>query len=82
MTFVIGVNVSPYRLIQQIGQGGMATVYKAYHPVFTTDQNFITRFQREVKLVDLLEYPNIVPIYNLTEHEGREALSGNEISRG
>lgn len=87
MSFSIGEMVGPYRILQQLGQGGMATVYKAYHaaldryvaikvlhPAFTEDPNFQARFQREARLVAKLEHPNIVPIYDFAEHEGRPYL--------
>ncbi|MGA9398268.1 MAG: serine/threonine-protein kinase [Anaerolineaceae bacterium] len=87
MTFSIGENIGPYRILEQLGQGGMATVYKAYHPAldryvalkvlhpaFKEDANFLGRFQREAKLVAKLEHPNIVPIYDFAEHEGHPYL--------
>ncbi len=87
MTFTIGENVGPYRIIGQLGQGGMATVYKAYHasldryvalkvlhPAFKEDPNFLGRFQREAKMVARLEHPNIVPVYAFEEHEGHPFL--------
>jgi len=87
MSFTVGEMVGPYRILQQLGQGGMATVYKAYHaaldryvaikvlhPAFTEDPNFQARFQREARLVARLEHPNIVPIYDFAEHEGRPYL--------
>ncbi|HEY9151839.1 MAG TPA: serine/threonine-protein kinase [Anaerolineales bacterium] len=87
MSFNVGENVGPYRIIEQLGQGGMATVYKAYHaaldryvaikalhPAFGEDQSFLARFQREARLVAKLEHPNIVPVYDYSEHEGRPYL--------
>jgi len=87
MPFVVGENVGPYRIIAQLGRGGMATVFKAYHPsldryvalkalhpAFMEDPNFLARFQREARVVAKLEHPNIVPIYDFAEHEGRPYL--------
>jgi serine/threonine protein kinase len=87
MSFKIGENIGPYRIIEQLGQGGMATVYKAYHasldryvalkvlhPAFHQDQTFTARFQREARVVARLEHPNIVPIYDYSEHENRPYL--------
>ncbi|MFQ6015527.1 MAG: protein kinase [Anaerolineae bacterium] len=87
MTFVPGENVGPYRIIEQLGQGGMATVYKAYHaaldrhvaikalhPAFKGDPNFMARFNREAKIVAKLNHPHIVPVYDFSEHEGTPYL--------
>ncbi len=87
MPFVIGESIGQYRLVEQLGQGGMATVFKGYHarleryvaikalhPAFTEDQNFLARFNREAKVVANLDHPNIVPIYDFSEHEGRPYL--------
>jgi len=87
MSFNVGENVGPYRIVEQLGQGGMATVFKAYHasldryiaikalhPAFNQDVNFESRFQREARVVAKLEHPNIVPVYDYAEHEGRPYL--------
>jgi serine/threonine protein kinase/tetratricopeptide (TPR) repeat protein len=87
MPFAVGENVGPYRIIDQLGQGGMATVYKAYHPAldrfvaikamhlaFMEDTSFLARFQREAQVVARLDHPNIVPVYDFSEHQGRPYL--------
>lgn len=88
MPFTPGAQVGPYRIIEQLGQGGMAIVYKAYHAsldryiaikvlhrAFLEDSSFQTRFQREARVVARLEHPNIVPIYDYAEHEGQPYLA-------
>jgi len=85
--FSEGETVGPYQILAQLGQGGMATVYKAYHaaldryvalkvlhPAFTDDATFMSRFQREARVVARLDHPNIVPIYDFAEYEGRPYL--------
>jgi len=87
MPFAIGENVGPYRIVEQLGRGGMATVFKAYHaaldryvaikvlhPAFQEDPNFLARFQREARIVAKLDHPNIVPIYDFSEHRGHPYL--------
>ncbi|MBN2086236.1 MAG: serine/threonine protein kinase [Anaerolineales bacterium] len=87
MAFTNGQNVGPYRILEQLGQGGMATVYKAYHAgldryvaikvlhaAFREDPSFTARFTREARVVAKLEHPNIVPIYDYSEYEGQPYL--------
>lgn len=87
MSFAPGENVGPYRIIEQLGQGGMASVFKAYHPAldrfvaikvlhpaFKEEPNFLSRFQREARVVAKLEHPNIVPVYDFSEHSGQPYL--------
>lgn len=83
MSFAIGSTVGSYKIEEKLGQGGMATVYKAYHErldrrvaikvlhaVFKDDDSFLRRFTREAQVVARLEHPNIVPVYDFAEHEG------------
>ncbi|NIM94368.1 MAG: protein kinase [Anaerolineales bacterium] len=87
MAFVPGGFVGPYQILEKLGQGGMATVFKAYHPAldrhvaikvlhpaFKEDPHFLERFQREARVVAKFEHPNIVPIYDFAEHKGQPYL--------
>lgn len=77
MVDLVGQTLGQYRIIEQIGQGGMATVYKAYQPsldryvavkvlppYFAHEPGFAMRFTREAKAVAKLNHPNILPIYD------------------
>jgi serine/threonine protein kinase len=87
MPFKEGEQVGSYRIIERLGRGGMATVFKAYHanldrfvaikvlhPAFMEDETFLARFEREAKVVAKLEHPNIIPIYDYSEHNGHPYL--------
>jgi serine/threonine protein kinase len=82
-----GQQIGPYKIVAQLGQGGMASVYKAYHAkldryvaikvmhqAFLEDPNFHARFEREAQIVAKLEHANIIPVYDYSEFEGQPYL--------
>jgi len=77
MADMTGKMLGKYRLIERLGRGGMAEVYRAYQPrlerdvavkvmlgYLAEDDKFVGRFKREAKAVAALHYPNIVQIYD------------------
>nr|NIP22610.1 serine/threonine protein kinase [Phycisphaerae bacterium]NIX26425.1 protein kinase [Phycisphaerae bacterium] len=77
MSNLSGRNLGPYRIMEQIGKGGMATVYKSYQPSvdryvaikvlpahFAQDPAFVERFEREARTIARLEHPHILPVYD------------------
>ncbi len=80
---LMGQTLGAYRLVERLGQGGMATVYKGYEAAldryvavkvlpqfFASDPSFAQRFRREAKAVAQLNHPNIIPIYSYGEESG------------
>jgi len=80
----LGKVIDNYRIIENLGVGGMGVVYKAIHikldklfalkmiaPGLIMDENFVKRFQTEAKALAKFEDPNIVRIYDLRSHEGQ-----------
>ncbi len=76
-----------YRLIQQIGSGGMAVIYKAQdlslgrtvaikilRPSLTSDASFAARFKNEARSVANLSHPNIVTVYDFGTSENTQFL--------
>ena len=72
-----------YEMIEKVGNGGMATVYKAKDKVlnrfvavkvlkeeFTTDEEFIRRFNIEAQSAAGLTHPNIVSVYDVGQENG------------
>jgi serine/threonine protein kinase len=73
-----------YELLEEIGRGGFAVVYKArdteldrivalkvLKPYWTDEPGFVTRFRREARAVARLRHPNIVTVYETGEGEGQ-----------
>ncbi len=72
-----GKMLGQYQVLEAIGRGGMAVVYRGYHslidryvaiklvrPHFAADQEFMVRFQREATAIAKLRHPNIVQVYD------------------
>jgi serine/threonine protein kinase len=86
MSNLIGQSIGRYHILEQLGEGGMATVYKAFDTrlerdvavkVIRVDQfapavleRILKRFEREAKVLARLTHPNIVHINDFGEHDG------------
>ena len=84
----LGSDFLGYRIEELIGRGGMGVVYRAYDlrlkrpvalklvaPSLARDDRFRERFVRESELVMSLEHPNVVPIYDAGDVDGRVYLA-------
>jgi serine/threonine protein kinase len=83
---MIGRVLGSYRIVEQIGMGGMATVFKAYDANtdryvalkllperLSANPDFRTRFHREAKAIARLEHIHILPVFAYGE-EGQNAF--------
>ncbi len=77
--------ISRYKIREELGRGGMATVYRAWDPDFEREvaikilphellhnPQFIERFEREAKIIARIEHAAIVPVYDV----GKDKRSG------
>lgn len=81
---MIGKELGNYHVLEMIGKGGMAIVYKGRHKTLSRrivaikmlsasleeDASFSERFFREAEVMDRLRHPNIVTLYDFIEDKG------------
>lgn len=80
---LIGTTLGNYRVLETLGQGGMARVYRAYQenlgrdvaikvlpPWYAADPTFVERFKLEARLVARLSHPNIVTVHDASKQMG------------
>ncbi|MFN8448323.1 MAG: serine/threonine-protein kinase [Anaerolineae bacterium] len=92
---LIGKTLGQFKIIEEIGRGGMATVYRARQsninrvvaikvlpPTLLHDPSFYERFVREVDLVAHLEHPHILPIYDYGEVDGTPYIAMRYLAGG
>lgn len=80
---LIGKHLGGYQILEPIGQGGMATVYKAMQAAMNRtvavkvlsspmagNATFLARFKQEAQMIASLEHPHILPVFDLGEQDG------------
>jgi serine/threonine protein kinase/ligand-binding sensor domain-containing protein len=95
MADLIGHMLGQYQIIEQIGVGGMATVYKAYQASMdryvaikvlpqqlAEDPEFIGRFEQEALTIAHLENKHILPVYDYGHHNGYTYLVMRYVGTG
>jgi formylglycine-generating enzyme required for sulfatase activity len=88
MKVSIPQTLGKYNIVEEIGRGGFAAVYKAIDTTLNRtvalkvlaepppgDPTFLERFWREARTAANLKHPNIVAIYEVAEVEGRHCLA-------
>jgi len=92
---LVGTTISQYQVLEQIGQGGMATVYKAYQPSLdryvalkilaanlTKTADFIARFEREARIIAKLRHRNILTIFDYGRQDNLFYLAMEYVNGG
>lgn len=80
---LIGQQLGKYQILNQLGSGGMARVYKAYQPGLNrfvaikvlhdhliAEENFLARFEQEATIIAHLRHPNILQVFDFEQQDG------------
>jgi serine/threonine-protein kinase len=82
-----GRTIAGYRLLERVGEGGTAEVYRAEHPArgpcafkvlrprLKSDPNAVTRFLREAGYGARVQHPGVVRLYDYGEADGQHYLA-------
>lgn len=91
-TNLLGKTLGQYKLVHLIGEGGIATVYKAYQQsldrwaavkvLHSDDQNVLARFEREAKAVANLRHRNILMVYEYGIEENLPYIAMEIVEEG
>lgn len=92
---LVGRHIGRYRILEQLGQGGMSVVYKGLdttldrevavkvlHPHLAGRLESRKRLEREAKAVARLHHPNILEVFDYSAESGNEAFLVTEFIRG
>lgn len=87
MSLPPGATLGPYQVVDTLGRGGMATVYKGYQPLLgrhvaikvlspalSDDESFRTRFRTEALTIARLRHPNILQVHDFGDDGGHRYL--------
>jgi tRNA A-37 threonylcarbamoyl transferase component Bud32 len=92
---LIGKTLGQFEILEAIGQGGMAMVYKARQPAMnrsvalkvlstpmTVNPTFLARFRQEAQMIASLEHAHILPVYDMGEQDGWVFIAMRYMSHG
>jgi len=83
MSQLVGKTLGQYEIIEPIGSGGTAQIYRAIKqsskrevvvkvlsPTFREDPDFVKKFAQEVDVIAHLQHPHIIQVYDFGEQDG------------